>query len=255
MQTENNMTREDIYVKWANIERFADDLNVCFKYEMTPNFKPDSEAYNCGVYAKEIYGYLMANNDEQIMIDCCKINRAIFYRYGGGNSCISAVALDVAEALRKIHDMALERIWHIGRDDIENCTYYVNSVEGVCRNSSTGELKPKPSTDTPAVPVNAPAKSLPSELDTPEVKAIFDEAKKDGLLNELYQCTNEMTGQMAAYFADRISNVVGMKYKYKPFECFWGKKGFAQARYMAREIVGKLRYQERIDAIFKRLNM
>jgi hypothetical protein len=206
MQTENNMTREELYIKLGRIERVAMECNLCFKINANPEFLPDDVAFDCGHYAEVLCAYLRANNDEQLMIDCCKINRHILYRYGGTRDKLGLAMSTTTYYLRKIHDLALEKIWHIGRDDIENCTYYVNSVEGVCRNSSTGELKPKPSTDTdtPTEPANAPAKGLPSELgDTPNVYKYFNRAVKAGYLkcnDNVYtkDCTNAQLGYICS---------------------------------------------------------
>ncbi len=205
------MTREEIYIKLNRIELMADDLRVCFENNCQPDLLP--EDVKLGEYAEEILAYTRINRDEAVMIDCCKINRGILYRFMGTNRDPMANALRmIRKCLWKIHNLALSTIWGVSNEDIENCTYYVNSVEGVCRNSNTGELLPRPTDHTPedgATLPNTPTKGLPSEFDTPEAKRIFDELLKLKYckrVGAVYQWTgtNALFGYMVWKVSDKL---------------------------------------------------
>lgn len=205
------MTREEIYIKLNRIEMLADDLKLCYENDSQPDFMPDD--VKLGEYAEEILAYIRANNDEKVMIDCCKINRAILYRFMGTRRDPMGMALLlIRRCLWKIHNYALSAIWGVSDEDIENCTYYVNSVEGVCRNSNTGELLPRPTDNAPEdgeTLTNAPTMGLPSEFDTPEAKKIFDElvklnyCKRDGAVYQ-WTATNALFGYMVWKVSDKL---------------------------------------------------
>ena len=172
------MTPEEFYIKLGRIERFANDLRVCYEHNITPDFMPDDEAFDCGLYAEQLCAYLRVTNNQQMMIDCCKINRHIFYRFGGKRDKIGLIISTISYNLRKIHNMALTKIWGVSREDIDKCTYYVNSIEGVCRNSTTGELLPAPPdrAGNDVVTNDAQRVGLPMELDTPRAIKYFKRA-------------------------------------------------------------------------------
>ncbi len=166
-----------------------------------------------GMYAEEILAYIRDKRDEDVMIDCCKINRAILYRFMGTHGdAMSMALLLIRRCLWKIHNYALSTIWAVSREDIENCTYYVNSYDGVCRNSKTGELLPRPTNNNPdevASLTNAPLWGLPSEFDKPEAKTIFDEllklkyCKRHGAVYQ-WTGTNALFGYMVWKVSDKL---------------------------------------------------
>lgn len=171
-------TREEIYIYIGRLEWLVKDLSVCLKYNTEPFFSGDDEARECGDYAERICAYVRATHDEQVMIDCSKINRYTLYRFGNPNDEVGRAIRKARRYLMKIHDYTLTEIWGVSPDDVENCKYYINSVEGVCRNSTTGELLPRP-TEGALLP---PQTGLPSELDTPEANKYFARAVALGMM-------------------------------------------------------------------------
>ncbi|MCM1037328.1 MAG: hypothetical protein NC406_08425 [Bacteroides sp.] len=201
------MTREEIYKKLNRIEMLADDLRVCFKNNAQPNFMSDD--CKLGEYAEDILAYVRANRDEQVMIDCCKINREIFYRYmDNSREGIGLAMLYIRRCLFKIHNLALSTIWGVSPVDVKNCTYYVNSIEGVCRHSTTGELLPIP-TDKETKTTAPPTQGLPSELDTPEAMAIVEGLIKADLCKQVgavyeWKATNALFGFMVWKVSEKL---------------------------------------------------
>lgn len=175
------MTREEVYILLGRIELIVKDLAVCVQHNIEPSFSGDDvEIKECGDYAERLCAYVRATGDEQVMIDCSKINRYTLYRFGNNNDAIGQALRKARRYLMKIHDYTLSIVWGVSPDDVANCVYYVNSVEGVCRNSSTGELLPRPTATQEAA--TAPTHGLPSELDTPEANKYFARAVAVGMM-------------------------------------------------------------------------
>lgn len=170
--------REDIYIYIGRLEWLVKDLSMCLKDNIEPDFSGDDEARECGEYAEKIYAYLRATHDEQVMIDCCKINRCSLYRFRNSNDEVGRAISKMRRYLMEIHDYTLIEIWGVSHDDVENGKYYINSVEGVCRNRTTGELLPRPS-EGALQPLRI---GLPSELDTPEANKYFARAVGMGMM-------------------------------------------------------------------------
>lgn len=175
------MTREETYILLGRIEMVVKDLDVCLNNNIEPTISNDDEEIReCGSYAERVCAYVRATGDEQVMIDCCKINRYSLYRFGLNADEIGQAMRKARRYLMKIHDFTLSAMWGVSPDDVENCVYYINSVEGVCRNSSTGELLPRPTPDSEADSI--PTHGLPSELDTPEANKYFARAVAAGMM-------------------------------------------------------------------------
>lgn len=171
-------TREEIYIYIGRLEWLVKDLSLCLEFNTEPVFSGDDEAREYGDYAERICAYVRATHDEQAMIDCCKINRATLYRFGKPNDEVGRAICKARRYLMMIHDYTLTEIWGVSPDDVENCKYYINSVEGVCRNCSTGELLPRPTESA----LQPPQTGLPSELDTPEANKYFARAVAVGMM-------------------------------------------------------------------------
>lgn len=89
---------------------------------------------------------------------------------------------------------------------------------------------------------------LPEELDTPEAREIFDKAIGAGFMNNDY--TFNGNKYQMAYFAEKASEHLGLKYKWKPFIELWNYKHFSQTRYETKERYGHVDKQDEIDKIF-----
>jgi len=159
------MTREEIYILIGLLERFVADLELCREYNSQPTFSGDDEARGYGDYAERICVYVRTTGDEQVIIDCCKINRYPLYLFGNNTDDVGQSIRKARRYLMIIHDYALLKIWGISQEDIKNYTYYVNSDEGVCRNCATGELLKRPNKNTTASHIG-----MPRELDTAEAQ-------------------------------------------------------------------------------------
>ncbi|MDL2224443.1 hypothetical protein LJB92_03930 [Bacteroidales bacterium OttesenSCG-928-M06] len=138
------MDREKMYINLGRIERLWDELKVCEENNITPKFSPNDEAYKVGSYAEEIFAYIRANNDFELILDCCRIQRSTLYRFRDEDRDVMSSIGTCRRCLWNIHDFALRKIWKISPQDIKECKYYVNSVTGECRDSETQEIIPIP---------------------------------------------------------------------------------------------------------------
>ena len=231
------MTREELYIKIGRIERLVEELALCYKHNTIPSFSPNDDVFQCGNYAEEIYAYLRTNEDFKMLIDCCKINRHYLYRFRGNREGVGRSIGTIGYCLRKIHDLALSQIWAISRKDIDNCVYYINSYEGVCRNSETGDLLPIPSTTKGLSQNGAQQKGVPAEFNTPEAIDLLQKVINDGFCDNNYNWTKSKS--LLAYFVDRASEYLGLgkgeydgklKTSWKPFEILFGIDGLSGAK-------------------------
>jgi hypothetical protein len=218
----------------------------------------------CGMEAELVLEYLQMNRSEQqMMIDCCKIE--IYYiSHFIGNEKIGTICFEVWNAFEKIHYLAMMEIWHISKDDIDKSKYYI-SKDGECKNKD-GDIIPIPQNNTnDFVKVNnstdATTNSLPCELDTPDAKAIFDEARDMGLLDCDYKWLK--TKQLLACFAQKMSDKLMLgkgvnsdgtnRISWQPFECLFNKKNL-RLSYNDIQKTGQLpREHELIDKLFEKL--
>lgn len=98
---------------------------------------------------------------------------------------------------------------------------------------------------------NVRSSVLPYELDTDEAKNLFKKAIDAGLLNDDYTTTEKTkTKTQKALLAEIISEKLGLKNKWKPFQELWNVEGLAQERYRSKELVGKVRGGEDIEKTF-----
>jgi hypothetical protein len=112
--------------------------------------------------------------------------------------------------------------------------------------------KPNRTTSSSYVQIENNGVLIPKELNTKQVKDVLCKAVKSGLLDGNYKPTHLMTKAMMALLADELYDreLVGYN-RYSIFEKWWDKKGLAKCRYSSIEIVGKVRGQEKILALFK----
>ncbi len=231
------MTREELYIKIGRIERLVEELALCYKQNIIPSFSPNDDIFQCGNYAEEIYAYLRTNDDFKMLIDCCKINRHYLYRFRGSREGVGRSIGTIGYCLRKIHDLALSQIWAISKKDIDNCVYYVNSYEGVCRNSETGDLLPIPSTIKGLSQNGTQQKGVPIEFNTQEAIDLLQKVINNGFCDNNYKWTKSKS--LLAYFADRASEYLGLgkgeydgklKTSWKPFEILFEMNGLSGAK-------------------------
>lgn len=91
--------------------------------------------------------------------------------------------------------------------------------------------------------------SIPVELDTPEARELFDKAIQAGFMNSVYSFNG--TRYQMAYFAEKASEHLKLKSKWKPFTQLWNYKYFAQSRRESKERFGYVDKQDEIDKIFR----
>ena len=91
--------------------------------------------------------------------------------------------------------------------------------------------------------------SIPVELDTPEARELFDKAIQAGFINSVYSFNG--TRYQMAYFAEKASEHLKLKSKWKPFTQLWNYEYFAQSRRESKERFGYVDKQDEIDKIFR----
>jgi len=91
--------------------------------------------------------------------------------------------------------------------------------------------------------------SIPVELDTPEARELFDKAIQAGFMNSVYSFNG--TRYQMAYFAEKASEHLKLKSKWKPFTQLWNYEYLAQSRRESKERFGYVDKQDEIDKIFR----
>ena len=93
---------------------------------------------------------------------------------------------------------------------------------------------------------------LPEVLNTDEAKKWLQVAIDGGLLNSDYSPTDKTgTKPQKALLAEILSDKIGLKYKYKPFETLWNVSGLSKQRYKSREETGTVEGGDIITEVFK----
>lgn len=90
--------------------------------------------------------------------------------------------------------------------------------------------------------------TIPDELNTPKAKELFNKTIQAGFMDTSFNFIG--TTYQKAYFAERASEYLGLKHKWKPFKALWGFKYFAQTRNETINIYGSVEKQKDIDKIF-----
>ena len=94
--------------------------------------------------------------------------------------------------------------------------------------------------------------TLPVELNTDTARKWLQVAIDGDLLNVDYSTTDKTTTMpQKAQLAETLSDKIGLKNKYKPFEKLWNVSGLAQARYKSKELAGKVMGGDVIKKVFK----
>lgn len=94
--------------------------------------------------------------------------------------------------------------------------------------------------------------TLPEALNTDEAKKWLQVAIDGGLLNSDYSPTDKTgTKPQKALLAEILSDKIGLKYKYKPFETLWNVSGLSKQRYKSREETGTVEGGDIIIEVFR----
>lgn len=94
--------------------------------------------------------------------------------------------------------------------------------------------------------------TLPEALNTDEAKKWLQVAIDGGLLNSDYSPTDKTgTKPQKALLAEILSDKIGLKYKYKPFETLWNVSGLSKQRYKSREETGTVEGSDIIIEVFR----
>lgn len=139
--------------------------------------------------------------------------------------------------LMEIKELMNERLrLCILREDKKYIDLYlnlINSVEGKILNFSDEKHKPV---------------TIPKELDTEKAHKLFDKAIQAGFMNLDYSFNG--TKYQMAYFAEKASGHLGLKYKWAPFKELWNYKHLAQSNHESKERFGYVAKQDAIDKLF-----
>ena len=130
------LTHMDYARMVIDLERMARTFDVFYTKGVTPNEIGIRLAKQSAEEAKLLLSYCRHNDDWEVMKDCCRINRHIFYRYAAIGAC-NIQMQEINHALKKIETEALKRIWGIAEEDTSN--YYISYADGQCRNIKTNE--------------------------------------------------------------------------------------------------------------------
>ncbi len=207
------------------------------------------EIYNIGEYAERILSYVRASGDKDMMLECCKVDRDVLHRLMALIEDKRAIAslLKCVGCLFNIHNMALEKIWGINEEDIENCKYCID-IYGKCYLMNDDEkvicLIPKPGEED-----RIPQKQMPDVLNTNEALKYWEKAKELGFVDEDFKFIG--TKYQMAYFAELMGTKLNLKHKWKPFTELWGYNKFAQTRHESKERFGVVADSKRIESIFE----
>lgn len=197
------------------------------------------ELYNIGGYAERILSYIRASDDKNMMLECCKVDRSIIHHLMVliENKHVLSSLLKCVECLFKIHNIALEKIWGIDVEDIENSKYCID-IYGKCYLMNDDEkvvrFIPKPDT---IQQLNNQSMDFPIELRTDKAEVILKKAIDGGLMDNTYKWSKSKA--LLAYFADKTSEYLGLckgeydgkpKVSWQPFETLFCIKGLSGAK-------------------------
>lgn len=126
------MTTEEAFVILTRIEEEAEHIE--YRQKAGIPIYPDYKSLNDG--AEKLHAHLRANTNEQLMIECCKVDRSVFGRH--------SEAYPMYNFLFRIQNLAMARLWGVSKDDIKSCAYFIDTTDGICKNSKTHEPLPRP---------------------------------------------------------------------------------------------------------------
>lgn len=127
--------KQEMYLLLRRIEERIIVMDACEEQNKDEwlLFKDVDEIYNIGEYAEIILSYVRASGDKDMMLECCKVDRDVLHRLMALIEDKRAIAslLKCVGCLFKIHNMALEKMWGIDVEDIENGKYCID-IYGKC---------------------------------------------------------------------------------------------------------------------------
>lgn len=209
------MEQIEIWQRFNRINRVCNQLAMCDEAGGEAIFSSTDEALSVGDDADFLLAYVRSANDTDFMLNCCKIDRN---RLNGRSARaeIRNALFSCWSSLNEIHDLALKVVFGISNEDIKDCKYYINCVDGLCKDSETSS--------TIINPVEKEVNDLPSELNTDEALRYFAKAKEIGLIDDGYKWLkgkqllscfcHDMSKKLALGKGDRIA--------WKPFEILFG---------------------------------
>lgn len=209
------MIQIEIWQRYNRIHRVCNQLAMCDEAGGEAVFSRDDEALLLGDDADVLLAYVRSAKDTDFMLECCKIDRN---RLNGRSATpeIRQSLFSCWGSLNEIHDLALKEVFGISDDDIRDCKYYINSVDGLCKDSETSS--------TIINPVEKSANGLPGELKTDEALRCFAKAKEIGLIDDDYRWLKGK--QLLACFCHDMSQRLALgrngRIAWKPFEILFG---------------------------------
>lgn len=166
------MEQIEIWRRFNRIHRVCNQLAICDEAGGEAVFSRDDEALLVGDDADVLLAYVRSTKDTDFMLECCKIDRN---RLNGRRATpdIRHSLFSCWGSLNEIHDLALKVVFGISNEDIKDCKYYINCVDGLCKDSETSS--------TIINPVEKEVNDLPSELKTDEALSYSVEFNENDL--------------------------------------------------------------------------
>lgn len=166
------MIQIEIWQRYNRIHRVCNQLAMCDEAGGEAVFSRDDEALLLGDDADVLLAYVRSAKDTDFMLECCKIDRN---RLNGRSATpeIRHSLFSCWGSLNEIHDLALKEVFGISNEDIKDCKYYINCVDGLCKDSETSSIVINP--------VGKEVSDLPSEFNTDEALSYSVEFNENAL--------------------------------------------------------------------------
>lgn len=226
---------QDLISKYDN-DKYKEDEITRLKFYMMDKDKDDRIIIATWVIDDLLHAYYRTRQkiDPKSLAD--KINRSLMFFY---QKLIADVSARVLWTLNIKLNQDFIREWKLKTSFFPFDFYF--------------EGKPMPFIEREKVKAfKTKETDLPEELNTDEAKKWLQVAINGGLLNSDYSPTdNTKTKPQKALLAEILSDKIGLKYKFKPFETLWNVKGLSQQRYKSREETGAVRGGDVIMEVFK----
>ena len=131
------------------------------------------------------------------------------------------------------------------------CDYAIEAISEIWNKIVKYEIKKQEKRNT-SNQIPQKGINLPEGLNTDEAKKWLKAAIDGGLLNSDYSPTDKTeTKPQKALLAEILSDKIGLKHKYKPFETLWNVSGLSKQRYKSREETGTVKGGDVITEVFR----
>lgn len=118
------MNSQEALVRLINLKHVEDDLRVLYNNNLSPN-----DVGSCNGDAKALYSYILDTCDKKMAIECCKIDRSLFYRFVPADT-VGKKLFSCVRTLFEIHNWVLENVYDISDEDRKECRYFIDGKYG-----------------------------------------------------------------------------------------------------------------------------